>query len=216
MAEILDTKQTPATRRAEQIQVVKTFGSRMKEAREICGYSQKKAAKLLGYGNSSKLAKIEGATDTNSVPLWLIPKAADVYKVSVDFLFGVSDDWERDPVVSQERQVGKWLFEHWERAKVAEVNAIRVLHNRQVAIIKFVSNMLTRSKENLEYVEHVRQSNEEFDDLRGGAKLLRLLAETAEEAMGLSYELNKIRALSDVAKKENVNLDIFDGEQGGE
>jgi transcriptional regulator with XRE-family HTH domain len=216
MAEILDTKQTPATRRAEQIQVVKTFGARMKQAREIAGFSQKKAARKLGYGNSSKLAKIEGATDTNSVPLWLIPKAAKVYMVSVDYLFGVSDDWERDPAVSAERELCAGLLEIWERTKIAETQAIKTMQKKQASIVKAITNMLARTKENLEYVEHVRQSNEEFDDLRGGAKLLRLLAETAEDAMGLSYELNKIRALSDVAKKENVNLDIFDGEQGGE
>jgi actin-like ATPase involved in cell morphogenesis len=101
------------------------------------------------------------------------------------------------------------LLEIWERTKIAETQAIKTMQKKQASIVKAITNMLARTKENLEYVEHVRQSNEEFDDLRGGAKLLRLLAETAEDAMGLSYELNKIRALSDVAKKENVNLDIF-------
>jgi transcriptional regulator with XRE-family HTH domain len=209
MSELLDMKQTRATKRVDQIQVVKTFGARMRVAREINNFSQQKAAELLGYKNSSKLAKIEGATDTNSVPLWLIPKAADVYKVSVDFLFGISDDWERDPVVAAERETSKWVFDVWERAKVAEVNAIRVVHNKQVSIVKSITSALTRSKENLQQVERVRELNPEFDELRGGAKLLRLLIETAEEAMGLGYELNKLRALNNVAKQENDNLDIF-------
>jgi transcriptional regulator with XRE-family HTH domain len=86
-----------------QTEIVKTFGARMVEARELCGYSQKKAAKLLGYRNSSKLAKIEAASDTNSVPLWLIPKAAEVYEVSIDYLFGVSACWQREPIAAQEK-----------------------------------------------------------------------------------------------------------------
>ncbi|MBL1266145.1 hypothetical protein, partial [Candidatus Methylomicrobium oryzae] len=60
-----------------------------------------------------------------------------------------------------------------------------------------VDRTLRRSKENLQQIDQVRRNNRAFDDLRGGAKLLRLLAETAEDAMGLSYELNKIRALSE-------------------
>jgi transcriptional regulator with XRE-family HTH domain len=199
-----------ATRRALQIEAVKAFGARMKEARDICGYSQIKAAELLGYENSSKLAKIEGATDTNSVPLWLIIKAAHTYDVSIDFLFGMSNDWERDPVVSQQRQVGAWLFEHWERAKIAEVNAIRVLQNKISAIEKVASRLLIRSKDNVEAIEKVQELNPgEFEELRGGAKLLRYLQETAEDAMGLSYELKKVKGFSDVAKTENVNLDLF-------
>jgi transcriptional regulator with XRE-family HTH domain len=198
-----------ATRKALQIEAVKVFGTNMKAAREVCGFSQIKAAELFGYENSSKLAKIENATDTNSIPLWLIVKAAKTYDVSIDFLFGLSDDWERDPVVSQQRQIGAWLFDHWERAKLAEVNAIRVLQNKISAIEKTAARLLSRSKDNLEAVEKVRELNEEFDDLRGGARLLRLLTETAEDAAGLSYELKKMKALAEVAKADNVNLDIF-------
>jgi transcriptional regulator with XRE-family HTH domain len=201
-------------RRYEQNQVVKTFGQRMKEAREIANMTQITAAKRLGYSNSSKLAKIELASDTNSIPLWLVPKAAKLYSVSIDFLFGISDDWERDPVVSQQRVIGDWLFEHFERSRMKEINAFRVLQNKIVAIEKAVSHVIGRSKENLETMQTFRDKNPEFDDMKLGAKLLRLMAETAEEADGISHELKRFRAFVDVANKtEGVNLDIFrDGE----
>lgn len=202
--------------KVEQIKVVKVFGQRMKEARELCGYSQIKAAKLLGYSNSSKLAKIEGASDTNSIPLWLITKAAKIYDVSTDFLFGISDDWERDPVVSQQRQVGSWLLDHWERAKNAEVNAIRVLHNKITTLEMAVSRTILRSKENLDTIKRVREINPDYDEnIKLGSKLARLLEETAEEAFGLSYELKRYRAFVEVAKKDGVNLDIFDRKDDG-
>lgn len=180
-------------RRSEYVQVVKTLGERMRAAREICGFSQQKAAHLLGYANSSKLAKIEGSID--SVPLWLIPKAAEVYGVSIDFLFGISDEWERDPVFSQERQIGKWLVDHWQQAQVAQNHAFKALHAKQAELSEAIVRTNRRAKENLEQVERVRELNPAFDELKGGAKLLRLLIETAEEAMGLSYELNNIRSL---------------------
>jgi len=190
-------------RRSEH--VVKTLGERMKAARELCGFSQLKAAHLLGYANSSKLAKIEGSID--SVPLWLIPKAAEVYGVSIDFLFGVSDVWDRDPVAAQERQVGKWLEDHWKVVKDAQDNAFKALHDKQIELSAAIDRTLRRSTENMECVEHVRQSNKAFDDLRGGAKLLRLLAETAEEAMGLGFELEKMRTL---AEAERLMGDILE------
>jgi transcriptional regulator with XRE-family HTH domain len=193
----MQVQQSQGTKQAE---IVKTFGARMVQARELCGYSQKKAAKLLGYGNSSKLAKIEGASDTNSVPLWLIPKAAEVYEVSIDFLFGVSECWQRDPVAAQEQCVGQWLETHWKRVQEVQDGAFKALHAKQVELSESIDCTLRRSKENLECLDHVRKHNKAFDDLRGGAKLLRLLAETAEDAMGLGFELEKLRTLSEAER----------------
>jgi transcriptional regulator with XRE-family HTH domain len=187
-------------KRIDQAHVVKTIGERLRAARELCGYSQQKAAKLLGYSNSSKLAKIEAASDTNSVPLWLIPKAAEVYQVSIDFLFGVSECWQRDPVAAQEQQIGQWLEAHWREVKDAQDQAFKALHDQQAELSAAVDRTLRRSKENLQQVERVRQNNKAFDDLRGGAKLLRLLAETTEDAMGLDYELKKLRTLSEAER----------------
>jgi len=39
-----------------KLSLILTFGQRMKAAREMCGYSQIQAAKLLGYKNSPKLS----------------------------------------------------------------------------------------------------------------------------------------------------------------
>ena len=88
---------------------MKTIGARLREARELCNMSQQRAAEALGYSNSSKLAKIEGATDTNSVPLYLIPKAATLYDVSTDFLFGLTEDWERGEGGLEDRESFGWL-----------------------------------------------------------------------------------------------------------
>lgn len=77
----------PSSTRIEQVAAGETIGARMREARELCNMSQSAAARRLGYSNPSKLSKVEGATDTNSVPLWLIVRAASVYEVSIDYLW---------------------------------------------------------------------------------------------------------------------------------
>lgn len=77
----------------EQSEIVKVIGTRLREARELCNMSQSVAATRFGYANSSKLAKVENATDTNSAPVWLILRASEVYEVSVDYLLGAGGYW---------------------------------------------------------------------------------------------------------------------------
>ncbi len=200
----------PGTVKFENIEVLKVVGSRMRAARELCGFSLSQASKLLHYKNPSKLCKVEQGSDTKAIPLWLVLRAAKLYEVTTDYLFGMTDDWEKDPVVYQQRQVGVWLLEHFENSKKAELNAMRVLHNRQWVIFKAINNVLSRSSENLEYAKRVREMNPEFDEMKGGNRLMWLLDQTEQEVKGLIREMEKIKVLARVAKKDNVNLDLFE------
>ena len=77
----LASRKKPATNglRHQQAELVKTIGARLKESRELCNMSLSESARQLGYANPSKLSKVENATDTRSVPFWLIPAAAKLY-----------------------------------------------------------------------------------------------------------------------------------------
>ena len=80
-------------RRAEEAKLRRVFGERMYRARvEINGLPQLEAAKLLGFSNSSSLAKIEmGESFSRAMPVI----AAKAYRVTTDFLLGVCDfDYE--------------------------------------------------------------------------------------------------------------------------
>lgn len=197
-------------------ETIKIIGARMREAREIAGFSQSKAAKLLGYANSSRLNKIECATDVSRVGVDLVIRASKLYDVSADFLLGLSDDWERDVMMLQQKQIGVALLEHWERARASELNAIRILNNKLVAVQKAVQFGIQRSRMLNELVTRFRELNSEFDDLKLGAKLLRFAVETVEEANGISLELKRYQAYIKVADKSaNValkNADIFEME----
>ena len=125
-----EKKTMSMTTRQEQAAAVKTIGARMRQARELCNLSQSAAAKRLGYQNPSKLSKVELATDTNSVPLWLIVRAARVYEVSVDFLFGATDDWEVGARMTQERETSAWMFDAWEKARQRDMETLKRLHDR--------------------------------------------------------------------------------------
>lgn len=151
----------------EQAAVVKTIGARMREARELCNMSQSAAAKRLGYSNPSKLSKVEGATDTNSAPLWLISRASKLYDVSIDFLFGTSDDWE----TGLQRPVQTWLVVEWEKFRLADMKALEKLHRRVAAVSSLLPAIAEESERTAEAIERFAELNPEFDDMRGSARL---------------------------------------------
>lgn len=191
----------------EQSDLAKKVGERFREARELVPMTQLSAAEKLGFSNSSKLAKIENGMDTSTVHFYTIWKAAQLYNVSVDFLYGLSDDWERDPIVYQERQIGAWLHEQTVRAVSREINMTRILANRLSVVEKAVVSGLSDISTLVSVIDDFAK-NDGFEDMRWGAKLLRIAAETSEQMLGLSSELKRYKAYHDV-KTDTENLDVF-------
>lgn len=74
--------------RAEQAELARVVGLRLKEAREAVGMSQLDAAKQLGYANSTKLSKIESGKHSSQILMWVLIRAAELYDVSLDYLVG--------------------------------------------------------------------------------------------------------------------------------
>lgn len=158
----------------EQAGLVKTIGERLRFAREsLCNLSQVEAAKRLGYANSAKLSKIERAADTNSIPLWLIHRAAKVYMVSVDYLFGLSEDWELGPRTAQGREVAQWVFDEWEAQRRKDLRSFHLLSQRQEALAGAVSKALETTEQVHAALRAFIELNPAFEDeMRGSAKLV--------------------------------------------
>jgi transcriptional regulator with XRE-family HTH domain len=89
--------------KADRAILVRTIGERLRAARkDLHNMSLETAARRLGYANSTKLSKIENASDTLSVPVLTILKAARLYQVPTDYIFGLTDDWDWRPGESTE------------------------------------------------------------------------------------------------------------------
>ncbi|MCM1128969.1 MAG: helix-turn-helix domain-containing protein [Alistipes senegalensis] len=168
------------------------IGSRMREARELCNLSQIAAAKRFGYANSSKLAKVEKATDTKSVPLWLIIRASEVYEVSIDFLFGIMDDWETGARMMQEREVSTWLFDAFDTARQRDMETLKKLHDRLQAMSEYTNHMIQANENVSAALDMFIEMNKGFDDYPGGARLVR-----------------SIRLITDATKLAKLKLDRF-------
>ena len=201
------------TPKQQQAQMIKTIGARMKEARNLAGYSQSKAAEILGYKNSSKLSKVEQATDTNSIPLWLIQRAALVYEVSVDWLFGLSDDWEISHRMLQERNTEHWLFSHMEKKRLEAIQILKNLHDRIEVVSVAVKSSVKAVYDVVDALDKVRNINKNFDeDIRGGNSLLKAVEKAHEIAKISECKINKFFYECRVLRNnEEQQGDLFQG-----
>ena len=174
----------------EQFKIVKTIGARLREARELCNMTQQEAARRLGYSNPSKLAKIEGATDTNSVPLHLIPKAALLYDVSIDFLFGTTDDWE----AGIGRDTSQWLLAAWEDARRRDLEVVSRLYRRVQFVSKTFDALFQVANDVAAALLVVRDRNDCFDELRAGSRLVNSVERQAVAVQEAEVEMRRFRA----------------------
>jgi len=143
----------------------------MRKAREMCNLSLTKAAKELGYANPSKLSKIERASDTQSVPILTILNAAKRYEVSIDFLFGITDDWETGARMMQEREVSPWIAEQFEHFKRKELELFRQINDR-IAVMRIALCAMSTAADNLNAaMRRFSELNPEFEDMPGSNRL---------------------------------------------
>lgn len=179
-----------AASKHDQNSLVRTIGQRLREARELSNMSQSAAAKRLGYANPSKLSKIEAASDTNSVPLWLICGAARLYEVSVDFLLGQTDDWE----VGVPRGTQSWMLDAWDRMRQRDLLALDKVHREVVAVAGGTDAVLSAVRAvSLAVSAYVESNREEFENARGGAAVIYRLGQLEAAASTATVSLRKLK-----------------------
>lgn len=168
--------------RKEQAATVRVIGERMRQARELCNLSQGAAARRLGYANPSKLSKVEAATDTNSVPLWLIHRASDVYEVSIDYLFGITDDWEVGARMTQEREISAWLADMLNRARERDLAVYAAINARMDILREAITAMAAATDESSAAMARFCELNSDFDEMRGSNRLVMAVNRACDSA----------------------------------
>lgn len=165
-------KEIAQNKQQEQKKLIHMIGQRLKEAREINNFSQMQAAKMLGYATSSKLSKIENASDTHSIPLITLLHAAQLYEVSLDFLFGRTRDFDMGERATCEREVSAWLLKHWEAAREQDLAILRQLH-LQIHTLDQHLKSLDQIVQNIDQAfNRFCELNPKFDQARAGNRLL--------------------------------------------
>lgn len=205
-------------RSCESADIVRTIGNRMRQARELSNMSQQVAAKRLGYMNSSKLSKVELASNSRTIPLWLVLKAARLYQVSTDFLFGLSDSWDVGPRRSIERETNSWLTAQWESIRERDMAAIKLLNDRLETIDGAVLMTVQRAFDIEDAFATFRHLNgKAFEEMRGGAKLAAAIERASESASEARAKLTRFRmSCRDLNRGEGGQFPLFSDEGGNE
>ena len=166
-----------------------SLGQRLREARELNNLSQSEAARRLGYANPSKLSKLEAASDTNSVPLWLIAAAARLYCVSTDYIMGISDDWE----TGVPRGTQAWMLDAWDRMRQRDLLALDRVHREVFAVAGGTDAVLSAVSELSLAISAWCARNPDWQDTPGSATVMNRLGKLEAAATDAKVGMQKLR-----------------------
>ena len=160
------------------------FGERMLKAREMSGLSQIEASEKLGFQHSSALAKIE-LSYLKTIDPDLAIRASELYAVSLDYLFGLSDFWSRDLPTVHKKQA-EILIEH---ATKSQYEAIKTLFKKLIDLSRHISETNARISEIKRALDLFISRNPDFDDLPCGAMLARTVYQAKADSKRLDERL---------------------------
>lgn len=120
------------------------IGKRMREARVLNNLTQEHAARLMGFETSSYLSKIERST-CPPVSIHKIVVAANIYDVSVDYLTGLTDDWDSDIEEKQAKQIARHALSGITKDLAYQFNTIHSISEKVRAMEAVVVDIVNRS-----------------------------------------------------------------------
>ncbi|PKF35521.1 helix-turn-helix domain-containing protein [Acinetobacter proteolyticus] len=162
---------TNTSSRQDQALLSCEVGVRMRESRIMSGLSQVDAAARLGYGNSSKLAKIEKG-QSSRIPLWVLRKAAILYDVSCDYLLGVTETMERDDVSHASlRELHAFMYADFDRRHAQDIAAMVSLNNTVVTIKQSII-IAGMQAQQMDEAKIFVEKQPEWQEIRGGNRLM--------------------------------------------
>lgn len=157
-----------------EIAQLKIIGSRLKEARsKICCFKLNEAAHQLGLPSADALTDIEGGHGVHPIPHWLIARAANVYSVAVDFLYGGTDEWELCVEDRSSRCVITYIQKMHFQDHCITINEQRKQHNRLVELERTVAEIPVAVQKIHDTLRRFTELNPGFIDMPVGSTLVR-------------------------------------------
>lgn len=170
----------------EKMRLAKIFGERMAAARELSYLSQRDAAIKLGYANSGRLSKIEKSSDTLNVPLYVVVRAARLYKVSIDYLVGESDDWEPETP----RDGHQFVVDMLEKIAKRDMVVMGKLEEKMRLVTPAIEFQAQASKEAFDALNSFCAMHPEIEDMRA-SRLISTINKSYRAGLNAKAQLHR-------------------------
>ncbi|MDF0605391.1 helix-turn-helix domain-containing protein [Neisseriaceae bacterium TC5R-5] len=193
--------------RMEQAEVARIIGRQLRAARELCNLSATEAARRLGYTNASGLVKIELAKEGYAVPLSLIVQAAKYYEVSIDYLFGLTTDWDTGSRMTRERATSAWLFETWQKQHQHDMDVLKLLHDKFQFIEQAAVTMVEATRQIQFALESFAELHPEFHEMRC-SRLVANIHHAVDAAQSIGCQLKRFHIECVVASHDMRQLSL--------
>ncbi|MDI1277290.1 hypothetical protein [Methylobacter sp.] len=179
-------EQNPLAQPVDKIEVavLKTISSRLKEARALTSLAQHEAAQLLSIP-TNQLEAWELGINISPIPFRVIEDASKLYDISIDWLFGLTEDWELCPEIRKERNFAAHLQKLFAEVQ-AKTIAEQIQKDCQIAALSGAVTALSPAIRAIyDAILKLWELNPEFDEMKGGALVIHTLDKadkTAHEA----------------------------------
>lgn len=180
----------------EQVRAVMQVGERLRQAREMNGWEVSEAARRLGFENAGSLSRLEHAKHVSAIPLYIIPRAAQVYGVSTDYLHGLTDDLSIAPALRMRRDVAVWLANEMERSRQRDIDAMLLLQEQVELVFGGTRDVALAVEELCAAVDYLRnRSVVKFENMPGSSAVMFKAKHAISVATATSARLSRFSSM---------------------
>jgi len=143
----------------------------------MCQFTQKTAARLLGVDQLTiKMLEGSDGPDSGYIPLWIIADCAKLYDVSIDYLFGLTDDFETGPDKPRfDFQALNFITDAGFKSKANLLNNQHKLDHKIDAIAESIKAIITAVKATDDGFMRFWELNPDFDQMPAGSMFINRL-----------------------------------------
>lgn len=195
----------------------KVVAGRFVQARELNGMSQTEASERMGYEKSTQLSLWEHGVRLPPIDRMIV--AALVYGVSLDYLYGLSDEPERDQHDAVRRALARNMEDQL-RSHADRIAASMLAFSKHGGMnVMTVKSLVVRASEAAKAVRRFSELNaKKFDNMPGGATVLHAcvaLEALVREATTMVQRAEGIaeQAIVTAERRANQSHPLFDSPQ---
>lgn len=179
---------------------------RLKAARESCGYSVDFVCEQYKGLSTAHLRKVEGGHKPPTMQLLI--RLASLYNVSTDYLLGIRSEPDTSLRTASERVASVWVMDQWRQHEMAAAAAIENVAAKLSGYLESATHMTMAAEDVGRAFDEFITHNPEFDDMRGGARLVSRLTFLRNCAIQARSNIKRVRDLAPEACFDQGELDV--------